>query len=253
MVMDRLPILQPVMTGYRDTLNAAFAMWPLAVIAIVIVLMSTIFDIVVPLRQIDGSFFGSLLSFILNAVQSFFLVPVMIAVHRFIILDEVTPRYVLDPGGRIFRAFFGWLLALSALSLLVTVVLTPINLPLIVSATLIIAGIITVLVVMVRLTILFPAIAVDAPGATAANAWADSKGHGFGIFLIFLLAVLPLMLVVVAVVFTLGFGERVGLGLGFVSIVIIGIAQAFFIMLCVAIASRLFQALAGRLVADPGK
>src|SRR5439155_2114286 len=57
----------------------------------------------------------------------------------------------------------------------------------------VIIGLIVVAIVAMRLTILFPAIAVDARGATVANALADTKGHMFEILLVFVLALLPLM------------------------------------------------------------
>jgi hypothetical protein len=43
----------------------------------------------------------------LGAVESFCLMPIIIAFHRFIILDEVAPGYVVDPGHPGFMAFFG--------------------------------------------------------------------------------------------------------------------------------------------------
>ena len=55
----------------------------------------------------------------LGAVESFCLTPIIIAFHRFIILDEVAPGYVVDPGHPGFMAFFGWLVALSILRELV--------------------------------------------------------------------------------------------------------------------------------------
>jgi uncharacterized membrane-anchored protein len=62
----------------------------------------------------------------------------MIAFHRFIILDEVAPGYVVDPGRPGFMEFFGWLVALSILAAIQTPVV-----------------LITVIVLSVRLIILF--------------------------------------------------------------------------------------------------
>jgi hypothetical protein len=99
-----------------------------------------------------------------------------------------------------------------------------------------------------RLTILFPAIAVDAAGATAANAYADSKGNVWRIFLIFLLTILPLVALALGLYF-LGLIStakdvsplRIA---GQVLSAVIGVpAYALF----VAVASRLFQALGERL------
>ena len=66
-------------------------------------------------RRVWGGPLGSALSLALGAVESFCLTPIMIAFHRFIILDEVAPGYVVDPGRPGFMEFFGWLVALSIL------------------------------------------------------------------------------------------------------------------------------------------
>lgn len=248
MAMDKLPIWSPVTTGYRDVLSALAAMPGLGVYALVIVVFFNVFDFFVPLDMDGGSLIlGSILRFVLSAAQNFFLVPIMIAVHRFIILDEVMPRYLLEPNQRIFRTFFGWLLALSALGLMFTSIFAQLGLPPVIAGALVVGGVFVTIVVMVRLTIFFPAIAVDAPGATASNAWEDSKGHALNIFFILLLATLPLIAVVFVVVVALGPGAQSGAS-GLAAIVLIGVAQTFFILVCVAIASRLFQALADRLV-----
>src|SRR5207249_911245 len=46
-----------------------------------------------------------------------------------------------------------------------------------------------------RMTLLFPAIAVDAPGATWVNAYHDTKGHSWGIFLIYVAAMVPAIVI----------------------------------------------------------
>jgi hypothetical protein len=248
MAMDKLPIWSPVTTGYRDVSSALAAMPALGVYALVIVILFNVFDFFVPLDMDGGSpVVGAILRFAFSSAESFFLVPIMIAVHRFIILDEVMPRYLLEPNQRIFRTFFGWLLALSALGLMFTAVFAQLGLPPVIAGVLVVGGVFVTNVVMVPLAIFFPALAVDAPGTTASNAWNDSKGHALNIFFILLLATLPLIAVVFVVVVALGPGAHTGAS-GLAGIVLIGVAQTFFIMVCVAIASRLFQALADRLL-----
>ena len=206
-------------------------------------------EYVVPHRMTGDAVLGNLLSFAVSAMQNFFLTPIMIAVHRYVILDEVTPNYMLNPRQRTFRAFFSWLLALSALRLLVIVGFAPKSELSILSLGVVLIVMVIMVTVMTRLSILFPAIAVDASGATAANAWADSKRHTFSIFVIFLLSVLPVAIgtIILAVLFALN-GTSHSTALGFPAMILMSVVQMFFLILCVAIASRLYQALADRLL-----
>jgi hypothetical protein len=108
---------------------------------------------------------------------------------------------------------------------------------------------IAILLASMRLIILFPAIAVDASGANAANALADSKGHASQIFMIFLLALLPLLALAIIITLLLGPGVRnPGTPLAIAQFGVGAVMQTFIIALCVAIASRVFQARANRLL-----
>jgi hypothetical protein len=89
---------------------------------------------------------------------------------------------------------------------------------------------------MARLSILFPAIAVDAPGATLSNVLADTRGYGWQIFLIGLLASLPIG--AVHILFRLL--VRRGTVMEAVVDAALGIVSA---TLLVVIASRLYQRL----------
>ena len=60
-----------------------------------------------------------------------------------------------------------------------------------------------------RLILLFPAIAVGASGAKAANALADTKGYDFRLIAIFLLAFIPFIAVSILVTIALGRGIMV--------------------------------------------
>lgn len=256
MPMDKLPIWPPVTTGYRDALNAAATMRVLAVYAVLIVLLINGAGYMLPGQETGNVALNVILGLAISAVQNFFLTPIMIAVHRFVLLDEVMPRYVLEPRRPVFRVFFGWLMVLSALTLLTSAVNSIVVLSTVAQAALFLAGTIFMIVVTTHLAILFPAIAVGAPGAgganawtnALANAWADSTGHAGRIFLIFLLASLPAVLAVFITVVAIGFGAQ-GIGPRMVlSVLVLSIVQAFFLFLFIAIASRLFQALADRLV-----
>lgn len=249
MAMSKLPVWRPVTTGYRDAWSAIRAMPMQALYTLLILVAVGLVEYVVPLRAVESVILGTILSLVVSAVQNFFLTPIMIAVHRFIILGETAPRYALDPGEGIFRAFFGWLTVLSALGLLANLFFTPNDLPAMTSMAVVLIVMVFMIVVTIRLSILFPAIAVDAPGAAAANAWADSKGHTFDIFLIFLLAGLPIVIGLILFIVPFAINEtNQGVALRFPVMIVMSVGMVFFLVLCVAIASRLYQALADRLL-----
>lgn len=60
-----------------------------------------------------------------------------------------------------------------------------------------------------RLIVLFPAIALGAPGAKAANAFADTKGCDFRLIAILLLTFIPFIVVAILVTIALGRGAMV--------------------------------------------
>jgi hypothetical protein len=250
----RLPILQASKTAYRDLWHVIMAMPVLVGCALLVVLAETVAQIMVPQRLWETPFLGGVLGFLVTVLRSFLLTPIMIATHRYIILGEVTPGYVFDPAAPAFQVFFRWLVALSAVSALVTLgysLVLAASPGIVISMAVFVIGMVVVIALTARLSILFPAIAVGAPGTDARHAWADSKGHAFRIFLIFLVASLPLMAVIMFELFALGPGmlER-GSRLSVVDLIIGSPIQTALIILYVAIASRLFQALGRRLIGN---
>jgi hypothetical protein len=147
--------------------------------------------------------------------QSLVLTPLAIAVHRYVLLEEVTKRYALDRSDPRFQRYFGFAVALQALwlSFWIWWIIAhfvfgasmpgePIppgageNL-----GWILVAGLAAPLVtcfVIVRVTlsiaILFPAVATDAPGAGWRNARDDSEEHIFRMFCAFALGFVPTLL-----------------------------------------------------------
>lgn len=243
MAMSKIPILKPVVTGYRDAWSAISAMPVFAIYVVLVMLAANLIEYFYPAAISGTDFVAALVSIVVSAVQNFFLTPIMIAVHRYIILEQITPAYLLQPGERTFRVFFTWLMLLSALPIFAVplVAVLPIGL----------VGVMFMVMVIVslRLSILFPAIAVDAPGASPGCAWYDSKKNTFRILLIFALSVMPLMLG--ALVFVVPFQGLARVEESTTSIprmIGLSVVQMFYFILFVAIASRLYQALADRLL-----
>jgi hypothetical protein len=252
MATQTLPILRAVGAAYHDAWRALLAMRTLVLCAALIILAVKVVEDFVPMRAWSGAGQGHLLSFLLGVVESFCLTPIMIAVHRFIILDEVTPGYVVDPGEPSFLAFFVWFIAFSLLRDAVFATqefLTAIGFSVKTAAGPALMVLIVLAIVSLRLTILFPAIAVKARGANASNALADSKGHVLYIFAIFLLALLPTLTIALSVTFLIGRGQMIpGTPAAMLGLVGSSAIQTAVLILSVAVASHLFQALGSRLL-----
>jgi hypothetical protein len=253
MSAQKPPVFQTVATAYHDVWRVINAMPVLVGSMIAILIAFNLASLFILPAPSLGNFLSiyDLILLVAGAVQSFLITPYLIAVHRFILLNQATGQYALAPQEPRFLRFFGWSLVITALSLLPAALQAWLGALGISDA---FTGISTfVLMIMCffltfRLTILFPAIAVDAAGATAANAYADSKGNVWRIFLIFLLTILPLVALALGLYF-LGLIStakdvspiRIA---GQVLSAVIGVpAYALF----VAVASRLFQALGERL------
>jgi len=231
--------------AYADVWRAAGAMRTLALYAVLIILAALVVEEFIPPRLINSFAIGTLLDFAIDCVRNFCLTPIIIAIHRFIILDDVTPGYVLDPAEPGFMPFFGWLVALS---LLTTLVFSVPELAMALGGSVLLAtgievvALAAVLIVVMRLTILFPAIAVGAGNANAKAALADTKGHAWKIFAIFLLVLLPVAVVSLAVSWLLGPGIRnTGSPLAVANLIVIAVMQTAVTFLCAAIASRIFE------------
>lgn len=136
--------------------------------------------------------------------HSFLLTPVAIAIHRFVLLDEVTRRYEIGFSPRFLRFFFfslmfqiviivpGWVGRIAAWihGLEDGLARSVIFYPSLLAAVL--ASVFVAAVAALRMLILFPAVAVDVPGAGWRNAMTDSKAHTLRIFFVVLVTAIPI-------------------------------------------------------------
>jgi len=244
MAAVRPSIAQAAVQSWRDTAAVLGALTAQAWIAFAI---SAVLAYLQRLVGTGEKAFGTgllLAGFIIACVQAFLLTPYLIAIHRFIILGEKAAGYGLAPAAHRFQLFFLWSIALSmfywvpafllggfftkgtALILLVTLVFLVVS--------------VTALIVSVRLIILFPAIAVDAPGATWVNAMADTKGSAWRIILISMLSALPGFAALIAAALL---GRAIAPVL---SALVDGAMNVLIITLAIAVASRLYEQLGNR-------
>jgi len=147
--------------------------------------------------------------------QSLVLTPLAIAVHRYVLLEDVTRHYALDRSDQRFQRYFGFAVALQALWLslwvwwiiahfvfgapmpgepvppgagehLGWILVLGLAVPLVTGF--------AIVRVTLRAAILFPAVATDAPGAGWRNARDDSEEHIFRMFCAFALGFVPTLL-----------------------------------------------------------
>jgi hypothetical protein len=147
--------------------------------------------------------------------QSLALTPLAIAVHRYVLLEEVTKRYALDRFDQRFQRYFGFAVALQVLwlSLWIWWIIAHFVFGVPMPGEPVPPGVgehlgwilvlgfaapLVVCFVIVRVTlsiaILFPAVATDAPGAGWHNARDDSEEHIFRMFCAFALGFVPTLL-----------------------------------------------------------
>ena len=109
----RLPILPTLVAAYRDLGRLLTAMRALMLSAFLIMLAISVAAELVPQRLWDQQLVGEALGLVQNAVEAFLLTPVVMAIHRFVILDKITRNYTVPIGEPVFGVFFGWLFVLK--------------------------------------------------------------------------------------------------------------------------------------------
>jgi hypothetical protein len=234
--------------AWRDTRRAFVAMPALAGIALAI---ATALQLVETLAEPTAP--GSLgLGLLVSLAQAFVLTPYLIAVHRFIILGEVTRRYALEPSEWRFQRFFGWSVVLRLMSSVPILSMQLLPLSLGVQVALILIVTVVILVLSLRITILFPAVAVDAPGATWSNAIADTRGYALRIFIVGLMTVFPLLVVSTLLLYAAGLRRPAGIAGKLVAIISGGALSTLSLTLLVVIASRFYEWLGDRVTRPDG-
>jgi hypothetical protein len=183
--------------------------------------------------------------------------PFFLAIHRFLLLGEEATRYDFKPSSPRFQLFFGWLavtvVLLSFPSTLAAFAEAkgPVyyfggQLPLDVDSRMVRVSRIVTWVVVTQLLVLFPAVAVDAPGAGWQNAFSDTRSRIWFVLPVTILPFIPIGLLAVAVAPLLRFspGSLTGLAAGMLWV---GTTLLIASTLGAVIASRLYQVVGDRL------
>jgi hypothetical protein len=199
MSSPRPSVFRAAATAYRDLADALAAMRSLAVATASIIFAAAMLNWaldrwVIPAESLLGRE-------IMPVVIMFLITPFLIAVHRHVLLREITPAYALRPSERRFQLYFGWWIVFFVLGVIPRVLMQLAAPARNVAFSVVVLGVLIAFsVVSVRTIILFPAIAVDAPGATWENAVRDTKGHGWWIFFLFFAVLTPFVAVAMTVI-----------------------------------------------------
>jgi hypothetical protein len=241
------PLREAVRLIWRDTGRALNVLFNVFLIAAAVNIVGDVISFMAVRDRGEEAGDTLVIAVLIGAVQALFLTPYIVAIHRFIVLDEIAPSYRANFGGERFMRFYGWTLALTACFVIPLLLTRALPLGDDVRAVFTAAIGIIVLIFALRVVIIFPAIAVDAPGATLVNAIADTKGFALRIFLLGLLVIVPFVvaIIVVAIVFGLlvGFEDRETIASTFVGSIVEAVSLTAFVVM----ASRIFGWLGNRL------
>ncbi len=262
-----MPVTRPRMMeifadAYWDLSRSLKYLRTVSLIALGIVVAQVLMLAILP-RIVTGNPVGQLTcSFLIQLLFAFLLTPFMLAVHRFLLIGEVTQSYKFEPRTLRFKLMFACLAALVlAVVLMDFIVLlmqppqpevvygterpsgrrqfNPLVLPAL-------PALIAILIFTVRVIVLLPAVATDAPGATWQNAFADTKGHFWFILGTLTIAVLPLLFGIVVLLGILTLVKvKVLAGLLMLAVLICGVVATT--VLSAAVASRVYLAFGNRL------
>ena len=108
-----LPIWRTIAAAYREWWRMLPVLRPLVVNAVLIVIAISALDALVPARWSMQDPSASIITLIEAALRALLLAPVVAAIHRFIIRDNITKAYALPLGDASFQRFFAWLFALE--------------------------------------------------------------------------------------------------------------------------------------------
>jgi hypothetical protein len=253
MVSAQPSLATTVVWAYWDLCHALRALWRQALVALVILSVGFLLAAIGP-RLLARDAVAQLVDRqMCEFAICFLLTPFIMAIHRFVLLGEVTPHYRIDPANPRFRLLFGWLAMMTVVANIPSFLLalkTPsgpiyyVGLPppeLGPSAIEFVARV-AVLVILQRLIVLLPAVAVGAPGATWQNALRDTQPRLWFVVLASVLPLLPLGLLgaMTTPLLRLAGGTYVGL---VAATLWFGAALLIFVTLGAVIASRLYQVL----------
>ena len=246
MTDTKLPIFQTAMLSWRDALSALRSMPAVAVLIFIVMLADTAIDDELRLAATDENVVTlQLLRLVVSVLLlGFVLSPAAIAINRYVLLGEIAQGYPLDPSSRRLHLFCAYS-ALVNILILVPVMSAEVTMDFYLAVAVIVLVLVAIAAI-VSTWILFPAIAVDAPGARVPNAVRDTRF--FRALGISFLTFLPALIVGILIAIQWEDAPR-GFGLERMLYVlcISAVSSVAFVVFC-AMSSRLYRAWAARLL-----
>jgi hypothetical protein len=247
---QRLPVVATVAAAYREWWRACSALRTLVFSAFVILLAVAAVSDFIPQRFWDQGLLGEVLSLAQQAIRSVLLAPILVGIHRFVILDETAKGYAFPAGEPIFWTFVAWLFGLDVLTGLpldLLGLMQALNVPVWTSTFIFVVLLAVAVILALRLSILLPAIAVDAPGIKPALALADTRGYALRMLAITVLAAIPWL--AVSAIGTWLIGRRIDVVGSFpamISLLMTSALQTISVSLMAVIVSLIFVALGAK-------
>jgi hypothetical protein len=201
MATTKPPIIGTALSAWADTFRMIAAMPLVFGIALgLAIALSLITLAIVPdpvAFATSGQLDAALLVVVPSILNAIVFAPLAIVAHRYVLLGETTNRYPLDPFSARYVRFVGFAI-LFKLALVLPNALLGLETALPAAGAFQFAtgvAAVFVYIVAIRRLILFPAIAIDAPGATWSNARRDTKGISWRVLFIFVCTALPQLIV----------------------------------------------------------
>lgn len=249
---------------YWDLYLVLRTAWRPALIVAVVLSIGLVAALIVPLWLTRDPMGQTVARLVIWLGLGFLVTPYLLAVHRLVLLGELPVRYGLSLSSPRGQLFFSWL-SLGILVLSVPSVLDALTMPKgpvyyyvgqaparLGGSWVVVAAHAAALVIVQRLLVLFPAVAVDAPGATWQNAFRDTSRHFWFFFALTTLPFLPIGLLGGALVPLLGLmGKGTLTGL-IANTLWLGTMLFAVLTLAGIIAARLYQVVGDRLNTGEG-
>jgi hypothetical protein len=232
------PIIPTVLMSWRDGLHALRDMPMVTIDAYAISVCVAVANLFLD-EPADKRLSIGLLSLGVSILQVFLLAPVAIAIHRYVLLGEITNRYRLEPRDQRFKDFFAYGALIQLMFEVPVLLIGTVN----IGTILVWLG--GAVFVAVRTLVLFPAIAVRARNTNWWNAMRDSKGHFWRTFVIVIVVGLPPLLLLTPVVMLTQ--KPVSLPITILLVLLEAAVAVAMLAAYAALASHLFRAWAFRL------
>jgi hypothetical protein len=185
-----IPIAETLDQAWRDVLGVVQELTVPSLVALSIATLLGVAGDLLPEANEELGLVQRLWEPLSWALLLYLVAPLLIAAHRFLLRGETTKGYSLAPTPRLTR-FYGWSLGLTmVLGVPYVVLFSGLDTGERLFMTLLL--LVAFIALLSRLLLLFPAIALDAPGANSTGAWNDSRGDWLAIFVILFEAALQM-------------------------------------------------------------